>query len=100
MVRRIGTASEIEVVEELAAQPEVAVRLEEVDALAQRLDRLAVLDAGGAVLLDPRRLLLHLVLGLLQLAPDLLHHLATELHRIDLRRGGRSRGRVGSAGAL
>src|SRR5437867_1940352 len=89
------TVPEPHVVEELTAHADVAVRLEQVDALLERLHRLAVLHARLRVLLDPRGLLLHLVLRLLQLAADFLHHLSPELLLIECARGlpgARSRG--------
>ena len=83
VARRIGAAPEAHVVEELAAHPQIAVRLEQVHPLLERFDRFAVLHPRLRVLLHPGRFLLHLVLGLLQLAADLLHHLPAELLLIE-----------------
>ena len=80
--RLVRTPAQVQVVQELAPQAQVPVRLEQVDALPERFDGLAVLHARRAVLLDPGGLLLDLVLRLLQLAPHLLHHLAPEFLRI------------------
>ena len=99
----VAPAAQVEIVEELAAQAQVAVGLEEVHPLLERLHRLAVLHAGCAVLLDPGGLLLHLVLRLLQFPADFFHHLAAELFRVQLRGralagGRRADGRVGRRG--
>ena len=83
VARRIGATAEAHVVEELAAHPQIAVRLEQVHPLLERFDRFAVLHPRLRVLLDPGRFLLHLVFGLLQLAADLLHHLPAELLLIE-----------------
>ena len=83
VARGVLAALQVHVVEELEPPAQVPVRLEEVDAGLERLDRLAVPHARGGVLLDPLGLLLGLLARLLQLLADLLHHLAAELLRVD-----------------